>query len=462
MAVLGSMMIDRETVGACVQLLEPEAFYRSEHRIVFELLTRLYDANQPIDFVLVQSALRDAGKLDEVGGVQYLVDLADSVATAAHAEYYARVVREKAMLRHLLQAAGEIIRDAHATGEAVDDILDRCEQRIFEVTEKKLVGQATDVRAILSQVMQTLELQDGRAITGVETGYYDLDDKTRGLQDGDFIVLAARPSVGKSSLALNLAEHVAVDNRVPVAFFSLEMSKSELALRLLSSRAHVDGQKLRKGQLSTEEVGRVQEAAPLLYEVPLFIDDTPAIRVLDLRAKARRLIARHEVKLILVDYLQLMSAPRAENRQVEVATISRGLKALARELDIPIVALAQLRRETEEHKRPRLSDLRESGAIEQDADVVLLLHREEMRHAPGTPEHEETRGQSELIIAKQRNGPTGVVRLTFRRELTRFESWYPQEQDADRFEQLSGAGAPGPAYEAPAEYDDTDESESPF
>ncbi len=450
MATLGSMMLDPEMIGVCAQRLDADCFYRQEHRVVFQTLLDLYDANRPVDLVVVRESLRDAGKLEEIGGVETLVTLADSVATTANAEYYAQIVQDKAVLRGVLQASAEIIRDCHAQNEPVEDLLDKCEERIFAVTERRLTGHASDVRAILSQVLATLDLQGGQAVTGLETGYVDLDDKMRGLQPGELIILAARPSVGKSALALNIAEHVACDRGKPVAFFSLEMSKSELALRLLTSRAGIDGQKLRKGNLSDAEVQLVQQAAALLYECPLHIDDTPAIRVVDLRAKARRLLHRHEIQMVIVDYLQLMSAPRSENRQVEVASISRGLKALARDLNVPIVAMAQLRRETEEHKRPRLSDLRESGAIEQDADVVLLLHREQMRHAPGSREHDEAQGKAELIIAKQRNGPTGLVRLVWRAAQTRFESWAPHEAD-DRFEQVGVdlGGDDDEAFEAP-------------
>jgi len=439
MSVLGAMMQDADALGACIQILDSEeCFYRREHRILFRLLIEFFEANHAIDFVTFRQKLRDNGQLDEIGGDPYLVTLVDSVPTIANAEYYARIVKEKALLRAMVAAAGEIVRDAHAQGQNVDDVLDRCEQRIFAVTERKIIGQALDVRAILSQVIQTLKLQDGHSVTGLDTGYDELNEMTRGFQPGELIILAARPSVGKSALALNFAEHIAVNQNQPVAFFSLEMSREELALRLLSSRARVDGQKLRKSQLSSPEVRMIQETAGYLYKAPLYIDDTPALRVLDLRAKARRLMAHHHVKFIIVDYLQLMSSPGAESRQVEVSTISRGLKALGRELRIPILAVAQLRRESEEHNRPRLSDLRESGAIEQDADVVMLIHREEMRYAVGTSERAKHEGAAELIIAKQRNGPTGMVNLTWSWKCTRFDSFSPRE-------------APAPEPEPPAE-----------
>ncbi len=453
MAVLGAMMMEPEAMGLCLEYLDEDCFYHPAHRTLFRFLKTGFENNRPLDGVLLEQALRDAGQLDEIGGRQYLVDVYNSVASAANAEYYARVVKSKALLRGLIHAAGDILRDARTAGDDVDEVLDRSEQRIFEVTERKIVGEAADVRSILRQVMNSLDLQGGRAITGLETGFYELDDLTRGLQDGEMIVLASRPGVGKSALALNIAEHVAVDLEKPVAFFSIEMSREALALRLLSSRARVDGQRLRKGTLSNDEAAKVRDAASRLYEVPLYIDDQPGLRIIDLRAKARRLVARHKIKLIIVDYLQLMTTgQREENRQVEVASISRGLKSLARELRLPLLAISQLRRESEERNMPRLSDLRESGAIEQDADVVMLLHREEMRHRQDSEEYKATKGKADLIIAKQRNGPVGTIQLTWMWQYTRFEAFSPRE-------------GPGPAEAAPygaAGVTAGDEDEAPY
>ncbi len=438
MAVLGAMMEDPETIGLCVQLLAADCFFHPAHRLIFQALVDRFDRNEPVDFVLLSQALTDAGALDEIGGTDYLVTVYESHATSANAEYYARIVKDKALLRGLLRAAADIIRDAHKPGEEVDDVLDRCEQRIFQITESKSTGQAMDLRAILAQLMSDPDfLTHGRSVTGLETGLPLLDQMTRGLQAGELIVLAARPSVGKSALALNIAEHVAVDLGKSVAFFSLEMGRQELALRLLSSRAGIDGQRLRKGALTNPEAKVALETASLLYEVPLIIDDTAGLRILDLRARARRMASRHKIELIVVDYLQLMTSPGAENRQVEVANISRGLKGLARELSVPVLALSQLKRESEDYMRPALSDLRESGAIEQDADVVMLLHREEMRRRHSSqrqtqagedsegPELDVDRqkaaeGTADLFIAKQRNGPTGLVPLTFLKGVTRF------------------------------------------
>ena len=453
MAVLGAMMMEPEAMGLCLEYLDEDCFYHPAHRTLFRFLKTGFENNRPLDGVLLEQALRDAGQLDEIGGRQYLVDVYNSVASAANAEYYAKVVKDKSLLRGLIHAAGDILRDARTAGDDVDEVLDRSEQRIFEVTERKIVGEAADVRSILRQVMNSLDLQGGRAITGLETGFYELDDLTRGLQDGEMIVLASRPGVGKSALALNIAEHVAVDLEKPVAFFSIEMSREALALRLLSSRARVDGQRLRKGTLSNDEAAKVRDAASRLYEVPLYIDDQPGLRIIDLRAKARRLVARHKIKLIIVDYLQLMTTgQREENRQVEVASISRGLKSLARELRLPLLAISQLRRESEERNMPRLSDLRESGAIEQDADVVMLLHREEMRHRQDSEEYKATKGKADLIIAKQRNGPVGTIHLTWMWQYTRFEAFSPRE-------------GPGPAEAAPygaAGVTAGDEDEAPY
>jgi replicative DNA helicase len=430
MAVLGAMIQSQEAFDIAVQYVDEDCFHLPQHRALFRTILAHYQASKPSDWVLFRDTLAQTVNTEEVGGTEYLITLVDSVPTLANAEYYAKVVKEKALLRGLINAAAEIIRDAHAQDGSVDDVLDRCEQRIFQIAERKIVTQAFDVRSILVQIMQTLDFQGGRAITGLATGLDDLDKLTRGLQPGELIVLAARPSVGKSALALNIAEHVAADTDQGVAFFSLEMSKEELALRLLSSRARLDGQRLRQGNLSESEMKHLIEVADFLYKVPLYIDDSPGLRVIDLRAKARRLVMRRNVKLIIVDYLQLMSSPGAENRQVEVANISRGLKAIARELRLPVLAVAQLRRPALNQPReaPQISDLRESGAIEQDADVVLLLDRAATRMKPNSDEWQQAHGKAELIIGKQRNGPTGLVNLTWLWQYTRFVS---AARDAD-------------------------------
>jgi replicative DNA helicase len=475
MSVLGAMLLDPAAADIVVQHLTEDCFYLPQHRTLYKILLEFIDARKPIDNTLLVSALQSKGLTEEVGGQSYIIALCDSTPTVANAEYYAKVVKDKALLRGLIQAGAEIIRDGHSTDGTVEDICDRCEQRIFDITERKIVAQASDIRSILAQMIKTLDFQSQRAITGVETGLHQLDGMTRGLQPGELIILAARPSVGKSALALNIAEHVAADLRQPVAFFSLEMSKEELALRLLSSRARIDGQKIRKGMLSASEARSIQDVASVLYEVPLYIDDSPGMRVLDLRAKARRLYMRHSIKLLVVDYLQLMSAPGAESRQVEVANISRGLKALARELKIPVLAVAQLRRPAPNQPHtavPQLSDLRESGAIEQDADVVMLLDRAATRLKPdNSEEYRHALNQAELIVAKQRNGPTGLVPLTWRYQFTRFETreddYVPQEpspqpDDAAPTRRVrpvqANLGQMGPGEDQPPD----DEAPSPF
>ncbi|MDP6380875.1 MAG: replicative DNA helicase, partial [Phycisphaerae bacterium] len=375
MATLGSMMLDRDALGLAAQMLDPESFYRREHQLIFKVLIELYDKNTGLDLVIMQEELRRQGILDDIAGgahsgTAYLADLAGSVPSAANVEYYAKIVMEKALLRGLIDSAGQIVRDAFASTDDAEEILDRSEQRIFAVTEKKLVGEATHIRPILQEVFSKLDLLGNKHVTGLSTGFYELDEITLGLQPGEMIVLAARPSMGKSALALNIAEHVAADQGSPVAFFSLEMGKQDLAIRLVCSRYRHNTRDLRRGMLSKDESMRLGAEVNLLYDVPMFIDDTATLRVLDLRAKCRRLKAMQDVQLVIVDYLQLMSNPGAESRQVEVTKISQGIKALARELGIPVIAISQLRRAAEDHRdmRPRLRDLRESGAIEQDAD----------------------------------------------------------------------------------------------
>jgi len=432
MAVLGSMTLDRDAIGLVAQYLEPEAFYRREHQLIYQLLLELFDKNQPIDLVIVREELQTRDTLEAVGGTAYLAELADAVPSAANVEYYAKIVKEKSLLRGLIDSATQILRDAYQATDEPDTVLDRSEQRIFAVTEKKIVGEASHIKPILQEVFSKLG-PEGTTVTGLSTGFYELDELTLGLQPGEMIVLASRPSMGKSALALNIAEHVAVDQEKPVVFFSLEMGKQDLAMRLVCSRFKHNARNLRRGMLGKDESKRLVVEVDLLSEVPLYVDDTPAMRVIDLRAKCRRLKARHDIQLVIVDYLQLMSQPGAESRQVEVAMISQGIKSLARELNIPVLAISQLRRGAEEHGRPRLSDLRESGALEQDADVVMLLHREEYYQ----PHNQDVKGKAELRIAKQRNGPTGNITFTWLNEYVRFEN-YSQYQ----------APAPAPSQDA--------------
>lgn len=422
-AVLGSMILDWRIVGEVVQILSgSEDFYHSKHAALYQVLVDMYDQNQSVDMVQLKHRLEDVGLLEQVGGVSYLIELAESVPSASSASYYARIVSEKAVLRRLIDAAGQILREAYNSNEPVGTLLDQAEQKIFNLAETRVNDEATELKVLLQETYARLEAHDGRHLTGLDTGYFELNEMTNGLQNGEMIIVAARPSMGKTALALNMAEHVASDQHQPVAVFSLEMSKQQLAQRLLCSRGGVDSQKIRKHNLSADEFGQLALVVGELSEAPLFIDDTPGLTLLGLRAKARRLASRHDIKAVFVDYLQLMTSPRAESRQQEVSTLSRGIKAMSRELNVPVVCLSQLNRASEgrEGHKPRMSDLRESGSIEQDADVVMLLHREDYYHR-GEEDYDAS-NMAELIIAKQRNGPTGTVKLQFHGPTMRFNN----------------------------------------
>lgn len=419
MGALGSMILDTQCVSEVIPILRSECFYRHDHRQIFEAIIHLYEANKPVDLVLLRDELKRRGQLEQIGGVDYLVRVVESVPSAANGVFYAKIVRDKYMLRELITAAGEVCVNAYEDRGEVADTLDQAEQRIFEVTQQKIVGHAVPIREILNKTFETIDQRSGSHIYGLATGYHDLDEITGGLQRSEMIVVAARPSMGKTALGLNIAEYVGTDDKKVAAVFSLEMSAQQLAERMLCGRSHIDSQKLRKSMLSEQERNYMLAAAQELSEGMLFVDDTPDLTPLELRAKCRRLKIQHDIQLVVVDYLQLMHVPGSESRQQEVSTISRHLKALARELDIPVVVLSQLNRSSEgrEGHRPRMSDLRESGAIEQDADVVMLLHREDYYH--NEQGYEKTH-VAEVIVAKQRNGPTGVVELTWMPEYTRF------------------------------------------
>lgn len=429
MSLLGSMMLSRDAIGDVLPLIhreEADRLYRPDHRKIFQVLVDMYDRGDPIDLVTVRNEMDRLGVLEEVGGVEYIAELAESVPSHLHAEHYARLVRDKAMLRDLIVATDRIEDEAYSHCDDAREILDRAEQLLFRVTDQRITEQASPIRDSLEEIFRQIESRDGHYITGVPTGFVELDDMLSGMQPGEMLIVAARPSMGKTAWGLTVAEHVAAVQGKPVAFFSMEMSKRSVVQRILCSRGRVDSHKLRRGMLSDAEIQHLANVCDELSNVSLFVDDTPGMSVLELRAKSRRLRARYAVEAIFVDYLQLMSTPgRTESRQQEVSEISRGLKALARELNIPLVVLAQLNRNPEGRtdNRPRMSDLRESGAIEQDADVIMLLHREEYYKKEGCPE--ELRGVSEIIVDKQRNGPTGIVRLFFNNRYTRFDNYAP-------------------------------------
>ena len=423
-ACLGSMLLDKEAIEIAIDLLNHEDFYSEQHRIMYKALLELYSRSTPVDIVTLTDYLRGTGELDNAGGVGYVSALLDEVPTSANIEYYAKIVEQKSLLRKLIRASSGVISLSYNTEKDAYEIVDEAEKLIFDVTERKGVRGYFSMNEVIKDSITAIEklFHRGDNYTGIPSGFKELDDLTSGFQKSEFIVIAARPSVGKTALALNIAQNVAINQRLTVAIFSLEMSKEALTQRLLCSEARIDSQRLRKGLLRTEEWGPLTTAAGKLSEANIFVDETPGISDMQLRAKARRIQSRHGLDMVIVDYLQLMTSIRKkEGRTQEISEISRSLKALARELNIPVIALSQLSRAVETRgrdKRPILSDPRESGAIEQDADVVIFLYRDEL-YNPNT----DKEGLAEIIIQKQRNGPTGTIELKFFKEFTRFENF---------------------------------------
>jgi replicative DNA helicase len=421
-SVLGAILVHNDAYNSAVQIIDSNDFYRDAHRRVFEKMIALNERGQAIDFVTLKEELSRAGELDDVGGPAYVASLADGVPRATNVEYYARIVKEKSTLRSLIAAAGKILTNAYEADQESDLILDEAESAIFAVADDRMKAGFVSMRDLVKESYPKIEqaFEQKRLITGVPTGFVDLDEMTRGLQAGDLIIIAARPSMGKTSLVLNIAQYVAAQPDLTVGFFSLEMSKESLFIRMLTSEAQIDSHRLMSGAVGHKDYGRISHALESLSGMRLFIDDTASIGVLEMRAKSRRLQAEHGLNLIIIDYIQLMSGRgRFENRTLELASISRSLKGLAKELRVPIIILSQLSRapEARSDHRPQLSDLRESGALEQDADVVALIYRDDVYNKdPNNPDA----GTAEVIIAKQRNGPTGVVKLAFLREQTRF------------------------------------------
>jgi replicative DNA helicase len=421
-SVLGAILVHDDAFNLAAQVLTPGDFYRDAHRRIFDKMIALSERRQAIDFVTVKEELARAGEVDEVGGPAYIAALADGVPRATNVEYYARIVKEKATLRNLIYAANKIVTNAYEADQDSDLILDEAESAIFAVADDRLKAGFVAMRDLVKESFPKIEqlFEQKRLITGVPTGFIDLDEMTRGLQPGDLIIVAARPSMGKTSLVLNISQYVATQRDLTVGFFSLEMSKESLFLRLLTSEAQIDSHRLMSGAIGQKDYGRISHALETLSAMKLYIDDTANIGVLEMRAKSRRLQAEHGLSLVVVDYIQLMNGRgRFENRTLELAAISRSLKGLAKELNVPIVVLSQLSRapESRSDHRPQLSDLRESGALEQDADVVALIYRDDVYNRDA---NNPDAGTAEVIVAKQRNGPTGTVRLAFLREQTRF------------------------------------------
>ena len=434
-AVLGAMLLDQDAALKAAEFLDDTMFYREGHRLLFRAMIALTERGDVIDPVTLRDELARRGDLDRAGGIEYVSTLIDVVPTAANVEYHARIVRDKAVLRRLVEAATGIIQDVYEGHTAAGEVLDNAEHRVFQVAQFRRAEEFTRIKELIWPTMERIEqLQAGAgSVTGVPSGFTDLDRLTAGFQRADLIILAGRPSMGKTAFALNVVQHAAIEHGVKTAIFSLEMSKDALVQRLLCSEGLVDAQRLRRGQLRDDDYPRLARAAGLLGQAPIWIDDSASLTPLAMRSKARRLKAEHDIGLVIVDYLQLMQGPSdSENRQQEISYISRSLKALAKELDIPVVALSQLSRAPEqrggEHRRPQLSDLRESGAIEQDADVVCFIYRQEFYDGPVDPKtNESIEGVAEVILGKQRNGPTGTAKLYFKKEFTRFDNYSPRE-----------------------------------
>lgn len=434
-SVLGGMLIDPDAVAKAIEVVDESMFYREPNRRVFRAMSRLFQRGAAIDPVTVSEELKKTDELESVGGMAYLAELLDAVPTAANIEYHAKIVRERALLRRLIEASSQVIRDAYEVGEkTVEEILDEAEQRIFQVAQSHAREGFVWIKKILYSAFEQIEKWQAAqgGITGVATGFSRLDNMTGGFQRGDLVIIAARPSMGKTSLVTGMALHAAIQHKLPVAIYSLEMSKDQIVQRMLCHEALVDLGLLRRGQLSDDDFVRLAQAAGHLNTAPIWVDDSGSLNVLEMRAKARRLKAdQPNLGMIVVDYIQLMgSATRAENRQQEVSDISRGLKSLAKELEVPIIALSQLSRAPEQRTdhRPQLSDLRESGAIEQDADLVMFLYRPERYMTELEAQEQGVEGHGELIVAKQRNGPTGMCKLYFRKASTRFEEMADYDQ----------------------------------
>jgi replicative DNA helicase len=431
-SVLGSMLRDNGVIGDVIQIIRVENFYADAHQKIFQAMVGLYDKGHPVDLVVLSEVLKEQKHIEDIGGYAYLAVLWDAAPTAANAEYYARIVRDKALVRSLIHSTNEIQRDAYDQAMPADELLEGAERKILDIAQMGIVGQTYTLQDAINEAYDRIDARTAKdqPISGIATGFTDLDGLTAGLQNSELVIIAARPSHGKTAFALNIARHVAVEERMPVFFVSLEQSRVELAERLLCCQARVDSHKLRKGYLAADEMNKLiaaggelrgsNEAPGASAPVKLFIDDTAGQGMLRIAANARRLKLRHNLKLVVVDYLQLVEPDnRRDSRQEQVANISRRLKFLAKELSIPVIALAQVNRSSEDRQdhTPRLADLRESGSIEQDADTVMLLHRPEM-YDPG--QHE---GIMEIHIAKQRNGPTGKITLTFQKQFMRFENF---------------------------------------
>lgn len=423
-SVLGGILLNNQALNSVLEILKAEDFYSEAHRKIYTAIVELSEKNEPSDLVTLSSILRDKKHLDQAGGTTYLASLVDNVPSSANIVHYSKIVKEKSILRSLIATATEILNKSYDASKDIEIVLDEAEHAIFDISENKIRPAFYPFKEIIKDSVKTIEklYERKELVTGVPTGYDKVDDLTSGLQKSDLIIIAGRPSMGKTAFALNIAQYAALESAVPVAVFSLEMSKEQLAIRMLSAEARVDSQRIRRGFLGETDWPKLIAAASRLSEAPIYIDDTPAITVLEMKAKARRLKAEVNLGLIILDYLQLMrSSGYKDSREQEISDISRSLKALAKELNLPVVALSQLNRKVEDrnNKRPQMADLRDSGAIEQDADIIAFIYRDEVYDKS---EENPERGIAEIIIGKQRNGPTGMVKLAFLEKYTRFEN----------------------------------------
>jgi replicative DNA helicase len=429
--VIGAMMIDKKGVDEVIDILAPEAFYKESHQYIFEAIFKLFENSEPVDLLTVSAQLKKDGRLDLVGGDFYLIQLTQKVSSSAHIEFHARIILQKYIQRSLIKISSEIIEDSYDESQDVFDLLDKAEQKLYEVTQGNIKKSSETAQSLVIQAKKKIEeISNKEGLSGIASGFDKLDKLTSGWQESDLIIVAARPGMGKTALTLSMARNIAVDQNIPVAFFSLEMASVQLITRLISSETGLSSEKLRSGKLEKHEWEQLNVKVKGLEKAPLFIDDTPSLSIFDLRAKARRLASQHGIKLIVIDYLQLMTAGGSQkggNREQEISTISRNLKALAKELKVPVIALSQLSRAVETRggsKRPLLSDLRESGAIEQDADIVSFIYRPEYYKIDEWDDDERspTAGQAEFIIAKHRNGGLDNIRLKFVGHLGKFDN----------------------------------------
>ena len=424
--VLGAMVLDVASIDIVVQIIKDEYFHRPAHQIIYNTLVAMRESTKPIDLVTLREELERARQLEKVGGVEYIVALAEGVPGVSNVEYYTNIVRDKALLRGLIRVSREILDEAYDSTDEAQIVIDRAEQQVFDIAQQQITSQTVGIKELLNSTFETLLEHEGKSITGLAGGFTQLDELTAGFQNGEMIILAARPSMGKTALLLNIAEYMSVTDHRPVVFFSLEMSKMQITQRLLASHAQFNLRNMRRGTISPEDWDALKIAAGDLEQAPLLIDDSATLTSLQLRAKARRLKAQYDIHAVFIDYLQLMNyRGRSDNRQEQIADMSRSIKALARELNIPVICAAQLNRSPADRLThiPRISDLRESGSIEQDADVVMLLHNEDYYHV--REDGYEPTGKTALILAKQRNGPTDTIDLIFRKDCTRFEQAAP-------------------------------------